>query len=510
MNGILISLFGWADRLIDRITMYRLMLYYLLAILGAAMVLGAVGKLTYSPMAIAFSAGYVTLICWVSHKLFERVYKAPANPESTLITALILALIVAPATIPKDYLFLTAVSGLAVASKYLLAIGKKHLFNPAAAAVALTALGPGQTANWWVGTALLAPVVIVGGLLVVRKIKRGHMVLTFLAAAILGSMVFALLGGGSLYATLQKTVLHSSLLFLGFVMLTEPLTSPGTVEGQRWYAGLVGLLFPPQIHIGSLYSTPELALLAGNVLSFLISPRAKFISRPVVVKKWGSSVRDFTFDTGSLRFKPGQYMEFTVPHNQADVRGVRRYFTIASSPTEKNLHIGVKFYPNGSSFKKALLGLNPRSEVGIAGVGGDFVMPTDTSKKLAFIAGGIGVTPFRSMMKYLVDTGEQRDVILLYSERTVSDLAYGDVFDAAQKIPGLKVVYSISNEPEVPRGYLHGMISAEVIAREIPDYRERLFYISGPHPMVMAVEKQLESLGVPDGHVMTDFFPGYA
>ena len=510
MSTVFISLFGWADRLIDRITMYRLLVYYLLAILGTAMVLGAVGKLAYSPMEIAMSAAYITLICWISHKVFEHVFEAPTNPESTLITGFILALIVAPATMPKDYVFLTAVSGLAVASKYLLAVGKKHIFNPAAVAVALTAAGAGDTANWWVGTALLAPVVVTGGVLIVRKIKRGHMVVSFMAAALVATAGFSMLSGGDVVSTVIKTISHSSLLFLGFVMLTEPLTSPGTLEGQRWYAVLVGVLFAPQVHIGSLYSTPELALVSGNILAFLVSPRAKFVASVAEVKRWGSSVQDFIFDTGQFRFKPGQYMEFTLPHSDADARGYRRYFTIASSPTEQHLRIGVKFYPKGSSFKTAMLKMNRDAVMGIAGLAGDFVMPKDTSRKLAFIAGGIGVTPFRSMVKYLIDTGQRRDVVMMYAERKLSDLAYVDVFNEAQHTPGLRIVYTLSAEAAVPPGFLRGSISTEAIRREIPDYLERQFYISGPHSMVAAMQQQLSSLGVSDRQIKTDFFPGYA
>jgi Ca2+/H+ antiporter len=84
----------WLDHFLERITMYRLVLYYLLVVLGTAMLLGALGHLSYSPMAIAASASYLLLICWLTNRIFSYVYEAPANPESSLITALILALII--------------------------------------------------------------------------------------------------------------------------------------------------------------------------------------------------------------------------------------------------------------------------------------------------------------------------------------------------------------------------------------------------------------------------------
>lgn len=88
----------------------------------------------------------------------------------------------------------------------------------------------------------------------------------------------------------------------------------------------------------------------------IVSPKTKLI--PILKDKImvASSTMDFVFSPGQkLVYQPGQYMEFTLPHNATDSRGSRRYLTLASSPTESDLRIGVKFYENGSSFKKALL-----------------------------------------------------------------------------------------------------------------------------------------------------------
>jgi Na+-transporting NADH:ubiquinone oxidoreductase subunit NqrB len=82
-------------------------------------------------------------------------------------------------SVPLHVTFLLAASGLAMASKYILTINKKHLFNPVAIAVALTALGPRQSANWWIGTSVMLPYVLIGGVLLVRKIRRGRMVFLF-------------------------------------------------------------------------------------------------------------------------------------------------------------------------------------------------------------------------------------------------------------------------------------------------------------------------------------------
>jgi ferredoxin-NADP reductase/Na+-translocating ferredoxin:NAD+ oxidoreductase RnfD subunit len=496
------------DRWLDHITMYRLLLYYLLVLIGAAMLFGALGYVPYSPMAIAAEAGYLLLACWLINRVFSYVYEAPHNPESSLLTALILALIITPPASTQSFVFLSAAAGLAMASKYILAIRRQHIFNPAAIAVVLTSWGAGQSASWWVGNTWLAPVVLIGGLLVVRKVQRGTMVTTFLATAIVMSVIL----GAYTISTLQSTVLHSSLLFLGFVMLTEPLTSPSTHRRQIWYAVLVGLLFAPQVHLFHTYSTPEIALVIGNVFAYIISPRLRLMPRLQSKIAWGPSVHDFVFAPGhKFVYKPGQYMEWTLPHERPDNRGVRRYFTLASSPTEDNLRIGVKFYDKGSSFKEALWSVNRRTPIAAGLLGGDFTLPKDTGRKLVFIAGGIGITPYRSMLKYLIDTDEQRIITLLYSERTLADIAYHDVFQEARQRLGTKVVYTVSDPTKtLPQGIRTGQITPQMIQAEVPDYRERLFYISGPQPMVAAIRAGLHSLGVHEHDIKTDFFPGYA
>jgi len=205
-------------------------------------------------------------------------------------------------------------------------------------------------------------------------------------------------------------------------------------------------------------------------------------------------------------------MEWTLPHQNTDSRGNRRYFTLASSPTEKDLRIGVKFYDKGSSFKRAMINLDHAVPISAGHLGGDFVLPSDQSQKLAFIAGGIGVTPFRSMVKYLVDKDQRRDITLLYSEKNPRQFAYRSVFRQARHQLGIKTLYTLSEPSAVPGDWSGetGRISAALIKKTIPDYRERTFYVAGPQPMVKRVKRSLLTLGVPHRQIKTDFFPGYA
>jgi len=507
----------FVDGLLNRITMYRLVLYVLVALALIAMVFGAMGILPYDPLAFLFSIAVLIAVSWLTNKIFADTFKAQTNAESTYITALILALIITPVA-PRDLMgisFLIWAAIWATASKYILAVHKKHLFNPAAFAVALTAFTINQSATWWIGGNLpMMAFVIVGGLLMVRKIQRGDLVIAFFAAAII-----AILAGSpsAPFGTLEKAVLHAPLFFFAFVMLTEPLTTPPTRGRRIIYGAFVGILFAPQIHVGPIYSTPELALIAGNILSYLLSPKSKHILKLKRVNEVGTGIYHFVFSKPALNFKPGQYLEWTLGHDHVDSRGNRRYFTIASSPTEPNLCLGVKFYDKPSSFKKKMLTMAPGDTIMAGQLAGDFILPKDPRKKLVFIAGGIGITPFRSMVKYLSDCGDHRPVVLLYSNKTVAEIAYRDIWDEAARTIGLKTVYAVTsagekitanNESLIANRHF-GHIDGALIRREIPDYRDRTFYISGTNTMVSGMKSMLRTMGIPRDQIKTDFFPGF-
>jgi len=504
------------DNFLNKITMYRLVLYYLIFLFLAAVILGSLGVLPYGPLALAISALVIILTCWITNNIFARVFNAPANVESMYITALILVLIITPLSSFKDmsgFSFLIWASVWAMASKYIFAISKKHIFNPAAFAVALTSIIINQSASWWIGNLSMIPFVIAGGLLVARKIRRFDLVVSFLIAAMLTILGFSLLKELNFITVAGKVLFYSNLLFFAFVMLTEPLTTPPTKKLRIFYGSLVGFLFAPQIHIGSVYSTPELALLVGNLFSYLVSPKGKHILKLREKMRIAPDIYDFSFNADrKFAFQPGQYLEWTLGHKHPDNRGNRRYFTIASSPTEKNIRLGVKFYPDSSSFKKSLTSMGIGSEIVASQLAGDFVLPRNRQQKLVFIAGGIGITPFRSMIKYLMDRNEKRSIILFYSNKIASDIVYQDVLNESYEKLGINTVYTLTDTELIPDSWSgqKGYITEQMIMKEVPDYRERMFYISGPHSMVVAFEKVLKNIGIAKRYIKTDFFPGFA
>lgn len=492
------------DEFLNGITMYRLILYFLVLLLLVV----SVNQIT-----VLFSAAFLIMVCWATNTIFAKVFKAPTNFESVYITALILVFIITPIRTFKDLPFFFLIATLAMASKYILAINKKHLFNPAAFAVFFSAITLNYSASWWIGMPFSMPVVAIGGLLIARKIRRFSLIFSFLATSLVIFLGFSGLKVNDVLLLTQEIILNTPILFFMFVMLTEPQTTPPTKKLQIIYGSLVGLLFAQPFHVGSFYLTPEIALLSGNVFSYIVSPKEKLFLKLKKKVQIAPDIYDFIFELDKkMRYIPGQYMEWTLAHKNPDSRGNRRYFTCAASPTEGNLRIGAKFYPKPSSFKEALRSLDPGGEIVASQLAGEFILPKDPGKKLVFIAGGIGITPFRSMIKFLCDTNQKRDIILLFSNKSALDIVYKDIFDLASQKLGIKTVYTITNTTDIPPGWAGrvGYIDDKLIREEVPAYKDRIFYISGPHSMVDAFEETLRGMGLRRNQIKIDFFPGYA
>jgi len=278
------------------------------------------------------------------------------------------------------------------------------------------------------------------------------------------------------------------------VMLTEPLTSPAKLNYSLLYAILVGFFYTAT----RFKLSPEEALLVGNLLTFLLARNRRYQLKFIKRVQEADGIYSYLFSMPKdFRFKAGQYMEWTIAHNKTDSRGNRRYLTIASSPSEPGLMFTIKHPQPASAFKQKLDELKPGDTMLASRLAGEFVLPPDSSKKIAFLAGGIGVTPFRSMIKYAIDKKQPRDMALLYSASSPDEISFQKLFDGAEEA-GLK-----------PHYVTDGHIDKARIRSLLPDYKERIFYVSGPYGFVNAVHNALLELGVAGRQIVTDYFPGY-
>lgn len=478
------------------------MLYFLLLLVVVAAGMSFLGILPYKGVDILIQALFLVTVCKVVNNILAAIFKAKTNPESPLITGFILSLIIGPTPLLSGFIPLTAVAVLAMASKYMIAWRARHIFNPAAFGVLAVALLLNQGASWWIGSLQTFPFVLLGGLLVLKKIRRWEMVGAFLLLEI---ATLAALARDDVFGSL----LRSPILFFALVMLVEPLTSPTTKKMQILYGLLVAVFtFIISKLFSEVYYGLELSLLLGNIFSYIVSRSFRQVMVLKEKKQLTKDVIAFLFEpTRNFQFRAGQFLEWTLSHSNPDSRGVRRFFTISSSPTEDFVMLTSKFYEKPSTYKQALQKLEPGDEIVISGLGGEFTLPEDPStpfgrsgqvKKLAFIAGGIGVTPFRSMVKWMLDNNEKRDVMILYSNKTEGDIEFRDIFDKAEKV-GVSTIYVNTDKD--------GYIDAQMLRKQIPDYKERTFYVSGPEPMVEAFEGMLKGMGV--AGIKRDYFPGY-
>ncbi len=499
------------DAFLNHITMYRLVVYYCLALLGADFALGLGGWAHHDPAQLAFSVAVIAFCGWVVNRALAFALKVPVNTESVWISSLITALIMSPVS-PGDW---KGIGGLAVAAtagiaaKFILAINRKHIFNPVALGVVASAYIIDAPATWWVGgTVALLPIVVAGGLLILRKVQRFEMFSVYVLGYL---MVTIFTASADVYGDLlSQTFLSSPLLFCGFVMLTEPMTAPAAKWPSLGFGAIVGALSSPATHFGDFYFTQEIALLVGNAFAWLVNPKYRFVLTLDRIEKTAAGCYDYVFRSNRpVQHEPGQYLDWTIHSRRADDRGNRRTFTIASAPSEQHVRLGVKFYPNPSSYKQTMLHMKPGDVVYGAQLAGDFTLPKN-DEKLAFIAGGIGVTPFRAMIQHMMDVGDKRPVTLFYGNNRANEIAYVDVFNRAENELGLRTVYAVADGHHAETNFHRGFIDADLIMRELPDYAERLFYISGPRAMVVKFEQVLAELGVARHRIKTDFFPGFA
>ncbi len=224
--------------------------------------------------------------------------------------------------------------------------------------------------------------------------------------------------------------------------------------------------------------------------------RLKLINK----KEETPDVVSFIFESEiPVNWKAGQFMRYHIEDPKSDDRTDDRYFTIASSPFEKNLILTTRFVPDdGSTFKKDLQRLKIGDYIEAHEPAGTFVIK-DPDQEYVFIAGGIGITPFRSILLDLDHDNLPINVTLIYANRD-QNIVFKDIFDQlAQKHPSLKVHYIID-----PQRIDETTIQSLISNIQLPTY-----YVSGPKPMVEAMEKMLAGIGVPEDHIKHDYFPGY-
>lgn len=218
-------------------------------------------------------------------------------------------------------------------------------------------------------------------------------------------------------------------------------------------------------------------------------------------------VRTFRFEMPrDIDYKPGQYLVLTL--NIAG-RDVSKAFSLSSSPTEKG-YIEFTKKISDSAFSLALDALKVGCSCSIRMPMGKFTFEGEYPKA-AFLSGGIGITPIRSIFKYATDKALDSNLVLLYSSRTPEYLIFRNDFKVMQASNrNIRTIYTLTHCNDRVQGCRIGYIDEELIKKELPDYRERMFYVCGPPAMVDTMRSMLiNKLALPQEKIIIEDFVGY-
>ncbi|HEX5797808.1 MAG TPA: FAD-dependent oxidoreductase [Candidatus Saccharimonadales bacterium] len=218
--------------------------------------------------------------------------------------------------------------------------------------------------------------------------------------------------------------------------------------------------------------------------------KARFVKK---VKR-NSTISSFYFQPeAKMDYIAGQFIELALPFKTKEVRGNKRWFTLSSSPGEEYLFITTRVFTERSLFKKKLASMRPGQEVDIALPMGDFVLPKSKEADLIFIAIGIGITPFRSIVNHLAEEGKERKITLIFANKNSEDFIFDNLFSKA-KISYIKH---------------HGKLELADIKSYVTEIKSKTIYLSGPERTVESFYKDLLSDGIRPEKISVDYFHNY-
>jgi ferredoxin-NADP reductase len=218
-----------------------------------------------------------------------------------------------------------------------------------------------------------------------------------------------------------------------------------------------------------------------------------------------------TFDLlgETVDFEPGQYFYVTLPdigHN--DEKGLRRHITVVTSPNERGV-LGLATRLRDSAFKRTLRELPVGAEVEVDPPTGDFTLPDDTSRPFVFVAGGIGITVFRSMLRHIRDERLPYRVTLVYSNRDRESTAFLDELrELERQIPDFRLILTMTEDPgwEGETRMIDAEFFRDYLGEALDEY---VFLVAGPPGIVQAAQQALVEAGVEEENLIVERYSGY-
>jgi ferredoxin-NADP reductase len=198
----------------------------------------------------------------------------------------------------------------------------------------------------------------------------------------------------------------------------------------------------------------------------------------------------------SFSWTAGQFIRVELPHDHPDKEGTKRWFTVSAAPYEGHPQITTRI--TTSTFKQTLVNIPVGGEITLlANPDGDFIWE-DSELPMVFIAAGIGVTPFRSILAQRAHADKPLNVTLVYANRTEAAAFIAEFKHYQEQFSDFKL--------QLVTG---GLLTAGRLYELMPDLNQSMVYLSGPEPMVEALGDELRSTGLPEQQLKQDFFPNY-
>ena len=224
----------------------------------------------------------------------------------------------------------------------------------------------------------------------------------------------------------------------------------------------------------------------------------------------GTMAFHFTRPPG-FEFRAGQSIDVTlIDPPETDAEGNTRAFTIASPPFVDHLTIATRM--RDSAFKRVLRKAPPGLEVKIEGPGGSFTLHKNAAKPGVFLAGGIGITPFLSIVRQAAKDRAPQLLYLFYSNRRPEDAPFLDLLAGLPaENPNFHFIPTMTAMAKSRRQWTGetGIIDREMLLRHVQEPIGPIYYVAGPPAMVTAMRKMLVSVGVDEDDIRTEEFSGY-
>jgi len=212
-----------------------------------------------------------------------------------------------------------------------------------------------------------------------------------------------------------------------------------------------------------------------------------------------------------FQFRPGQSIDLTLLNPpQTDAEGNTRAFSIASAPFDNDLMIATRM--RDTAFKRVLRKASPGLQVKIDHPGGSFVLHRKSEKPAVFLAGGIGITPFLSIIRQAGHDKSPHQMYLFYSNRRPEDAAFLDLLsEATTQNPNFHLIATMTEMDKSHREWKGetGSINKDMLTKHLPSLQGPIYYLAGPPAMVAAMRRILIEAGVDEDDIRTEEFSGY-